>query len=395
MSGEGASAIHLRRDLHRLYGDRFQPASNLRSVGTVWPLNTWEVSAATSLASKVGVPLAVTRPAGPNSIRPAADALAVCLDRMDKVLHVDTDRQLAKVQCGATWTAVADIVASHCLMPRVLPVCPDHATIGSFLGEGGRGSGSFEFGRLQDNVQRARVVAADGRISLIAGGRLDVSRSNGAWDIATELTIALQPLVAMRPLVGAFDDATALQACLADIARTRVPVWSVNLLDPAAGALRNPLDERSRLTVPPGRYAALFVVRKNDDWVAAHVCGAVANAAGRILQHSGSLQEWTSRFTAPSRALTPLMTSVRLELGQLTQLLCWMRPSTRARLAFQGLLSDCARSLTLDWFPVAAGQSVADNAVLATDLLALAHNLGAEVGHQARTLPQLPAWPDS
>src|SRR3954467_3669965 len=168
----------------------------------VFPNSTEETSAVLALLHDEGVSFA-PRGAGTGL---SGGALAVNrgivieLARMRKVLDIDTENRLARVQTGLVNAQLSRAVAPFNLYYAPDPSSQPSCTIGGNIAENAGGIHCLKYGTTTDHIVAARVVLSDGSII-----DLDLKRpgydllgvfvgSEGTFGIATEATVRLAPV---------------------------------------------------------------------------------------------------------------------------------------------------------------------------------------------------------
>ncbi len=175
-------------------------ASNYRKVpiGVVSPRDAADVEAALAVCREHRVPV-LGRGAG-TSIGGQAVNTAVILDftrYMNKVLDVDPDARVARVQPGVICDQLRDAAAPHGLTFGPDPSTHNRCTIGGMVGNNACGSHSVAWGKTVDNTERLELLT-------YRGERLDTAAPTG--DIPRKLA-ALHERVGDR-VVEAFPDLT-------------------------------------------------------------------------------------------------------------------------------------------------------------------------------------------
>ena len=175
-------------------------ASNYRKVpiGVVSPRDEADVEAALAVCREHRVPV-LGRGAG-TSIGGQAVNTAVILDftrYMNKVLEVDPDARIARVQPGVICDQLRDAAAPHGLTFGPDPSTHNRCTIGGMVGNNACGSHSVAWGKTVDNTERLELLT-------YRGERLDTAAPTG--DIPRKLA-ALHERVGDR-VVEAFPDLT-------------------------------------------------------------------------------------------------------------------------------------------------------------------------------------------
>jgi glycolate oxidase len=156
----------------------------------------------------------------------AANAIDGCvllnLEKLDRILEIDVEEQIAVVQPGVINAALAAAVAEQGLYYPPDPGSKDISSIGGNVATNAGGMCCLKYGVTGDFVRGLQVVLADGRVMRtgrrtakgVAGyelTRLFVG-SEGTLGVITEITVALRPATA-RPLTAvAFFD-TLVDAC--------------------------------------------------------------------------------------------------------------------------------------------------------------------------------------
>jgi len=92
--------------------------------------------------------------------------VALALDRMDDLLEVDEQSQLARVQPGLTGPVLERLLESRGLMWGHLPQSWQRATIGGYLATRSAGQASTGYGRSDDNVESLVIATPTGTVRL-------------------------------------------------------------------------------------------------------------------------------------------------------------------------------------------------------------------------------------
>jgi glycolate oxidase len=191
----------LARDSADLLSDE-KPVSPLAAVR---PTTTAQVAAAVRFAAAHGVPVvpqgARTGLAG--GANAVDGALLICLERMDRIIDIDTANRLAVVQPGVVNATLRRAVAEHGLFYPPDPSSYEMSTIGGNVSTNAGGMCCVKYGVTTEYVLGLEVVLADGEV-LRCGRRTakgvagyDLTRlfvgSEGTLGIITEITLALRP----------------------------------------------------------------------------------------------------------------------------------------------------------------------------------------------------------
>src|SRR2546421_1705608 len=194
----------------------------------VFPNSTEETAEVLELLSEEGVSFA-PRGAGTGL---SGGALAIDrgvvieLARMRKILSIDPENRIARVQTGLVNAQLSRAVAHHGLYYVPDPSSQPSCTIGGNIAENAGGIHCLKYGTTTDHVVGVRVVLSDGSIVDLDQNKSGYDLlgtfvgSEGTFGIATEATVKLSPIPpAVRTLLADFlnvDDASrAVSAIIA------------------------------------------------------------------------------------------------------------------------------------------------------------------------------------
>ena len=140
-------------------------ASNYRQVpiGVVVPRHVHDVIRAVEVCRDFGAP--VLPRGGGTSLAGQCCNVAVVLDlskHVNRILEVDPDRRLARVEPGIVLDDLRDSAGVHGLTFGPDPATHDRCTIGGMLGNNSCGVHSVMAGRTEDNVRSLEVLTPDG-----------------------------------------------------------------------------------------------------------------------------------------------------------------------------------------------------------------------------------------
>jgi len=370
----------LKLQLQATFGEHFTPGDN-GIVGTASPSTEAELRTLILCTRESAVPL-IARGAGssPFAGPPMHDAVALTTGRLNRPPEIDDQRQLARVQAGVVWRDLIEQLRSHSLMPRVYPSSAAFSTVGGFVAQGGVGIGSFQYGSILDCVDSVRMMGANGDVVELRDGTLELAvGAQGRTGILLDIVMRLQQLASMEPAVAVFGRAADLELCLADTARTALPIWSVSMMDRSAVDLHSKL-RADTFTLLPGRYAVLFSFRRGDRLhVLPRLRGAILAAGGRLMPARDDHDEWVERFMGlQALGTTPVPMQFQVPLGELAPFIQSIPSELRRRLAFEGVVADVARCATVRFFLMERPDPSQDNLALAHELLRLAKQHGGE-----------------
>src|SRR5438874_4010409 len=170
----------------------------------IFPTSTHEVAAILRAANEQRVPV-TARGSGTGlsgAVVPAPSAIVVSFERMNRVLEIDVDNQVAVVEPGVTLAQLDEITAAHGL---VYPVFPGEysSSIGGNVGTNAGGMRAVKYGVTRHQVLGLEAVLPSGRV-MRTGGRFvksstgyDLTQlivgSEGTLALVTEATLRLYP----------------------------------------------------------------------------------------------------------------------------------------------------------------------------------------------------------
>ena len=155
-------------------------ASHYRQVpiAVVVPSDTADVEAAIAACRKFGAP--VLSRGGGTSLAGQCCNVAVVLDfskYVDKILHLDFDSKLARVQPGIVLDRVREAAEKHHLTFAPDPATHNRCTLGGMIGNNSCGVHALMGGKTVDNIESLRVLLYDGTVLEVgATGEDDLSK---------------------------------------------------------------------------------------------------------------------------------------------------------------------------------------------------------------------------
>ncbi len=227
----------------------------------VFPTSAEHVSAIVKLANREGLPF-VARGAGTGlsgGCLPAEGGIVISLMRMNRVLEVDYENQIAVVEPG-----LVNLHLSWAVGPRGYYYAPDPSsqqacTIGGNIANNSGGPHTLKYGVTTNHVLGLEVVMPDGEIVWL-GGKTRESfgydlagvfvGSEGTFGVATKICVRiLKKPQAVKTVLGVFDRVEQASAAVsAIIARS-------SMASPSAWTRRSPTSWRRVATPAPARCA--------------------------------------------------------------------------------------------------------------------------------------------
>jgi glycolate oxidase subunit GlcD len=212
----------------------------------VLPSSTEEVAAVVRLLHGEGISV-VPRGAGTGlsgGALPNSEGVVVGTARMNRILEIDPENRLARVQPGVINARLTEAARPHGLYYAPDPSSQSTCTLGGNIAENSGGPHCLKYGVTTRYVTGLTVVLAGGRVVELGGaGRgaadgLDLVGlfvgSEGCFGIATEIEVRLLPVAeGVRTLLGIFESMEAAgHAVTAIIASGLVPA-AVEIVDQA------------------------------------------------------------------------------------------------------------------------------------------------------------------
>jgi FAD/FMN-containing dehydrogenase len=186
----------------------------------VQPVTTEEVVELVKFATSEKVPLTPRAAAssGAGGAVPTKGGIAVDLLRMNEILEIDKEKMTARVQPGVIWNRLEEALNEEGLELRAYPTSAPSSAVGGWVGSGGIGIGSFEYGGVQENIVSLELARPNGEVRLMAGDDLDlVVDCQGITGIVTEVTLKVKPHEPIVPAGIGFDSMEKMHKALMEI----------------------------------------------------------------------------------------------------------------------------------------------------------------------------------
>ncbi len=365
-------ATTLQETLQGLLGTDFRLVHG-PLVGTASPADEAELGAILAEASAAGVCIVPRGAASsPYSAATAEKGLVISFEHLNRVREVDAARQLVTLEPGVLWQDLIGRLAGQHLAPRVYPSSRAFSTVGGFVAQGGMGIGSFEFGPIDRSVEWVRLLDVRGHARELAGKDLElVVGAEGRTGLLACLTLSVQPLRPVVPVVGLFETSLALEACIGAASDLIPPPWSVSFIDPVASAVPSGDAGRPRAPLLPAHhYAALLLCRANGSGGENDVEELIRSSGGTVSDQEASVDRWIDRFMGlQAIRTTPIPIQFRLPEGQLSALLELIPPAQLHCLGFEGVAVDGGQEMVVRLLFARRAMSAAANIELANILL--------------------------
>jgi glycolate oxidase len=234
-----------------------------------------EIAAVLRAASACGVPV-TPRAAGTGRVGgavPSAGGIVLSMARMNRILTVDADNQLAVVAPGVTTRAVQEAAAEAGLMYAPDPNSAEWCTIGGNVATNAGGPRAFKYGVTREHVLGLEVVTASGEV-LRTGRRTrkgvtgyDITAllvgSEGTLGVVSEATLRLVPLPeAIGTLLVLLSAASQIAPAVRALANAGVAPRCIELLDERTLEVLRP---DAKIPIPTNAKAMLIVELDGDE----------------------------------------------------------------------------------------------------------------------------------
>jgi FAD/FMN-containing dehydrogenase len=146
---------------------------------------------------------------------------------------------LVEVQPGMSWSQLEDHLRRHGRGLRVYPSSAPQATIGGWVALNGLGIGSFEYGRLWENIVSIDVVAPGGDLRTVMGADLPRAIEPGYPEaLIVGATLRTRRSEGDTPFAAAFDAPEDLARTVSGLRQSGMRLWHLGLLNPVMARAR-------------------------------------------------------------------------------------------------------------------------------------------------------------
>ena len=182
-----------------------------------------------SISGSLQAPATETRP-----------VISVDLERLDKVLEIDSSSRLARVQAGVFGPHLEDQLGARGYTLGHFPDSFTHSTLGGWIATRSSGMQSDRYGDIADMTKGLRVVTPSGMLvtrpvpstSTGPSVREMVLGSEGRLGIVTEATVHVRPIAEQRTILGyLFPTFTDGLAAMQDLAASESSVSVTRVSD--------------------------------------------------------------------------------------------------------------------------------------------------------------------
>ncbi|MFU8837723.1 MAG: FAD-linked oxidase C-terminal domain-containing protein [Thiohalomonadaceae bacterium] len=205
-----------------------------------------QVQGALRLCQRLGVSV-VARGAGTGlsgGALPDANGVLLSLAKFNRILEMDPQRGIARVQPGVRNLAISEAARPHGLYYAPDPSSQIACSIGGNVAENAGGVHCLKYGLTVHNIQQIKLVTIDGELHEIGGLGLDapgydllalLTGSEGMLGVIVEVTVKLLSLPErVQVLLAAFDDVARAGAAVGAIISAGVIPAGLEMMDKPA-----------------------------------------------------------------------------------------------------------------------------------------------------------------
>ncbi|MDA0327739.1 MAG: FAD-binding protein [Gemmatimonadetes bacterium] len=242
----GAANVITDPDRLLVYESDGLSAYRVSPRAVVLPGTSDEVAAVVTLLHLEGIEI-VPRGAGTGlsgGALPTPDGVVVGTARMNRIIEIDPENRLARVQPGVINARLTEATQPYGLFYAPDPSSQSTCTLGGNVAENSGGPHCLKYGVTSRYVTGLTVVLAGGRIVKLGGagrdsaGGLDLVGlfvgSEGCFGIATEIEVRLLPIAeGVRTLLGIFETMEAAGHAVTEIMGSGLLPAAVEIIDRA------------------------------------------------------------------------------------------------------------------------------------------------------------------
>src|SRR5918993_3870306 len=226
------------KTLEKTFKDRIRRPSGENeaksgALASVLPLHAQEVELLAREVARYSMPLAAM--GGGTSPEPIAEEgkLLVRFDLMRGVRLPHGDMGWAEAEPGTPWLKLDEELHLRDMGLAVYPTSAPRATVGGWLATDGLGVGSFEYGRLRENVLSASVVTRGGGLREVGGAELGHFFGPGrATGIVVGARLRTRRADADLPFAAAFPGPDDAVEAVEELVASAAPLWHLALVSP-------------------------------------------------------------------------------------------------------------------------------------------------------------------
>ena len=236
------AVIHAREDLHPYECDGLT-AYRQPPLVVVMPENIEQLHGILQLCHTRQLPV-VARGAGTGlsgGALPLADGVLLNLAKFKRILEIDPQNRVARVEPGVRNLAISEAVAQHGLYYAPDPSSQIACSIGGNVAENAGGVHCLKYGLTVHNISGLKVLTITGDLLEIGGKCLDspgydvlalMTGSEGLLGIIVEVTVKLLPIPEKAQVIlAAFDEVEAAATAVGDIIAAGIIPAGLEMMD--------------------------------------------------------------------------------------------------------------------------------------------------------------------
>jgi FAD/FMN-containing dehydrogenase len=306
------------------------------ALASVLPTSAEEVGLLARMAERYSVPLVALGAETAPEMPAKEGSILVRFDLMRGLRLPDPDEPWAEAEPGALWLELDNNLRARGQGLTVYPTSAPRATIGGWLATDGLGVGSFEYGRLRENVLSAEVVMPGGQRRTVDGAELrSVVGQQVGGGIVVGARLRTRRAENDVPCALAFGDPGDLAAAVTEVFRAGVPLWHLSFLNSPMANARGLGEEHLVSGAYPG---------ERTGTVESALRELAASHGGRVLPPADAYRVWGERFfpVAPSHPTPVLTDRAFIPVSEVPEAL-----TSRSTKAVQGTVARSGETLLL------------------------------------------------
>ncbi len=240
-----ASLLHDIEDLKPFECDGLSAYRRV-PLAVALPENEGQIRAVLKICHESRVPV-VFRGAGTGlsgGALPYEYGLLLGLSKLKRILDIDPQARMARVQPGVRNAAISEAAAPHGLYYAPDPSSQIACSIGGNVAENSGGVHCLKYGLTVNNIMKVRFVTIEGELLEFGGDGLDapgydllalITGSEGLLGVVTEITVKLLPRpVKAQVVMAAFDDIGKAGQAVGDIIAAGIIPAGLEMMDKKA-----------------------------------------------------------------------------------------------------------------------------------------------------------------
>ncbi|QFT83949.1 putative FAD-linked oxidoreductase [Halomonas sp. THAF12] len=238
----GLTLLHREEDLHPFECDGLA-AYRVMPMLVALPETLDQVEALLKGCRALGVPV-VTRGAGTGlsgGALPLEQGVLLVMSRFSRILEVDPDARIARVQPGVRNLAISEAAAPFGLYYAPDPSSQIACSIGGNVAENAGGVHCLKYGLTVHNVMKVEIITIEGERMTLGSEALDApgfdllalfNGSEGMLGVVTEITVKLLPKPeTTKVLMASFDDVGKAGRAVGDIIAAGIIPGGLEMMD--------------------------------------------------------------------------------------------------------------------------------------------------------------------